>query len=90
MNHIFKEVSNHGFDLCVKSWQCTSMARKHSTVKEVWKALFYAFNRLDPLHITSWNMELVQIDLKQRIWAVKTTDRIANVLTDHIAAEELL
>jgi len=66
------------------------MARKHSTVKEVWEALFYALNMLIPSHITSWNMELVQVDLKQRITVGKTTDRIVNVLTDHIAAEELL
>ena len=66
------------------------MARKHSTVKGVWEALLYALNMLFPLYTTSWNMELVQVDLKQRIRAGKTTDRIVNVLTDHIAAEELL
>lgn len=64
--------------------------KKHSTVKKVWESLFYALNMLVPLHSTSWNMELVQVDLKQRITAGKTTDRIVNVLTDHIAAEELL
>lgn len=41
--------------------------RKHSTLKEVWETLFYASNLLVPLHITSWNMELVQVDLKQRL-----------------------
>jgi len=66
------------------------MARKHSTMKEIGEALFYALKTLVPLHITSWNSELVQVDLKQRISAGKTTDRIVNVLTDHIAAEELL
>lgn len=66
------------------------MARKHSTVKEVWEALFYSMNVLVTLHITSWNIELVQVDLKQTIRAGKTTDRIVYVLTDHIAAEELL
>jgi len=59
-------------------------------VKEVWESLFYALNMLVPLHSTSWNMELVQVDLKQIITAGKTTDRIVNVLTDRIAAEELL
>jgi hypothetical protein len=66
------------------------MARKHPTMKGVGKALFYALDMLVPLHITSWNMKLVQVDLKQRIRSGKTTDRIVNVLNDHIAAEELL
>jgi len=66
------------------------MARKHPTMKGVGKALFNALDMLVPLHITSWNMKLVQVDLKQRIRSGKTTDRIVNVLTDHIAAEELL
>ena len=59
-------------------------------MKGVGKALFNALDMLVPLHITSWNMKLVQVDLKQRIRSGKTTDRIVNVLTDHIAAEELL
>lgn len=32
----------------------------------------------------------LHVDLKQILWAVRTTDHIMNVLTDHIAAEELL